>query len=153
VFSLTTVDDVPALSLDMNGDGTVDTVVLSEEAKEVVSYDILRQTISALPTSFSKPLLVQVKVSEALHKRGAVIAEKAILFAIQKEIEKHDCELVKGKKGKKPVCIEKTDVLEISAILDAMIENLDTPIRERKDDIHTHITELKEDLKRFFSRR
>lgn len=97
--------------------------------------------------------MLQVKVSEALHKRGAVIAEKAILLAIQKEVEKHDCELVKVKKGRKPVCIEKTDVLEISALLDAMIGNLDTPIQERKDDIHTRITELKEDLKQFFSQR
>ena len=90
---------------------------------------------------------LQVKVSEALHKRGDVIAEKAILFTIQKEIEKHNCELVKGKKGKKPACIEKTHVLEISAILNAMIESLNTPIRERKKELKNEVTDLLGSLK------
>jgi len=93
---------------------------------------------------------LQVKVSEALHKRGAVIAEKAILFAIQKEIEKHNCELVKGKKGKKPACIEKTHVLEISAILNAMIESLDTPIRERRVELRKNISNIINNLEKLF---
>ncbi|NTV44777.1 MAG: hypothetical protein HGA67_03740 [Candidatus Yonathbacteria bacterium] len=91
--------------------------------------------MSTLPAPFLKPLLVQVGIAEVLHNRGNVIAEKAILLAIKNDIIRGDCSVVKTKGGKKLVCIERIDTLKTTAIIDAMIKNLDVPIRERKLEI------------------
>ena len=93
----------------------------------------------------------QVDAMEKLHNRGNVIAEKAILLTLKKEITKNDCTLVKKIKGKKPTCIEKADVLKISAIIDVMIENLGVPVKERKDELKERINSIVGTLNHLFN--
>jgi hypothetical protein len=50
--------------------------------------------------------------------------------------------LLKKIKGKKPACIEKVDVLKISAIIDVVIENLGVPVKERKDELEKRINSI-----------
>ncbi len=132
VFAST--EDVTELAIDNDGDGDVDTIALSDEEKETVDYDTLRVALNDLPKWTKKMLKKQIAIAEKLHNRGNVVAAKATLMLIKKEITRLDCTKAKREWQKKR-CIPSEDVVRMTAIVNVLLEQLEEPVKERKEEI------------------
>ncbi|NTV21979.1 MAG: hypothetical protein HGB03_00190 [Candidatus Yonathbacteria bacterium] len=138
-LTIASVSDVGALTLDNNGDGTPDVYAFTDEMKEVIDYGILKEAVQALSSNQKKTLLTQITLMEALHKRGAVIAEKALLRVFDKQIET----LVNPKLPAK-ARITMAEKVKIDAIVTVLFEQLEEPVKKRKNDIQENIKKLRE---------
>jgi hypothetical protein len=123
---LNTLNDAKELALDQNGDGTVDSVVYTDESKETVTFQTLKTQIQALATKTKPVLLVEVAVAEKQFDKKNYQATKALLLVLKKEIEV----LSKQKVGNKWQ-IEKNDALRLFATLDVLIEKVNINIPKK----------------------
>jgi gas vesicle protein len=118
-----------------------------------MSYDALRKAIqeSGMSDLQTKLFLKQIDVVDKLHDRGNVIAAKATLLALQKQIENVSCATMKQKWGKR-VCVPEKDVNRVSTMIDALVKKLEQPVKERKEEVkekaQSWLEQLKERLRR-----
>ncbi|MBC8464793.1 MAG: hypothetical protein H8D63_00235 [Parcubacteria group bacterium] len=144
------IDDVTELALDTDGDGNSDEYVFTDDE---ISYDTLRAMIkeSEMSNLQTKLFLKQIDVIEKLHDKGNVIAAKATLLALQKQIENVSCTTMKQKWGKR-VCVPEKDVNRVSTMIDALVKKLEQPVQEKRDKVKEKVKswmeKLKERLKR-----
>lgn len=150
--TLSTISDVTELVFDTDGDGGVDAIIFDDTTKEEISYDTLREAIqeSGMSDLQTKLFLKQVDVVEKLHDGGNVIAAKATLTALQKQIERLDCEDERMKWGKR-ACVDSEYIVDMGAIINILLEQLENPVEEKKDDLKEKAQKLKDKLKRVFN--
>jgi hypothetical protein len=121
-----TLNDAKELALDQNGDGTIDSVVYTDENKEIITFQTLKTQIQELITKTKPVLLIEVAVTEKQFNKGNYKAAKALLLVIKKEIE-----ALSKKKISNKWQIEKKDALRLFATIDVLIEKVDTNISKR----------------------
>jgi pimeloyl-ACP methyl ester carboxylesterase len=123
---INTLNDAKELNLDQNGDGTVDSVVFTDENKETVTFQTLKTQIQALTTKTKPVLLIEVAVAEKQYNKKNYKAAKALLLVLKKEIEVLSKQRIKNKWQ-----IEKNGALRLFAILDALIEKMNMNIPKK----------------------
>jgi len=142
----TAVDQVTELALDNNDDGVFDEYAFTDNAK---TYDTLNRVLdeSDVANIQKKIFKKQIDVCGTLHSKGNVIAEKALLLALKKQIESISCDVIK-KKQKNNACVPRKDVMRISAVIEGLLEEIENPVKEKKDDIRKKIQSILEKIKR-----
>jgi pimeloyl-ACP methyl ester carboxylesterase len=120
---INTLNDAKELALDQDGNGTIDSMVFTDENKETVTFQTLKNQIQTLTTKTKPVLLVEVAVAEKQFNKGNYKATKALLLVLKKEIETLSKQKIKNKWQ-----IEKNDALRLFAILDALMEKVDKNI-------------------------
>jgi choice-of-anchor C domain-containing protein len=123
---INTLNDAKELALDQDGNGTVDSVVFTDENKETVTFQTLKTQIQTLTTKTKSVLLVEVAVAEKQFNKGNYQSTKALLLVLKKEIEVLSKQKIKNKWQ-----IEKNDALRLFAILDALIEKVNMNIPKK----------------------
>jgi len=123
---MSALSDAKELALDQNGDGTIDSVVFTDENKETVTFQTLKNQIQELTTNTKPVLLVKIAVAEKQFNKKNYKAAKALLLVLKKEIEVLSRQKIKNKWQ-----IEKNDALRLFATLDVLIEKMNMNIPKR----------------------
>ena len=147
------VSDITQLTFDTDNDGEADAIVLDDATEETTTYDTLRKRIEESTLSKAQKRLFRKKIDtiEKLHVRGNVIAARTLLIVLQKRIERLDCENARGG-WKKKICISSEDILPINTVIIVLLEKLENPVNERKEDIKNSGRKLRNKLKDLFNR-
>jgi len=140
-INLTSVSDVGTFTLDNNDDGVPDVYAFTDEMKEAIGYDILREAVQAIASNQKTALLAQITVMEKLRTRGNVIAEKALLLAFKNQVA-----TLTNKKLSAKMRISGEERVNIDAVVDVLIGQLSQPIKDKKVKLKERLIQLKEKL-------
>ncbi|MCK9351201.1 MAG: hypothetical protein WCT49_00900 [Candidatus Paceibacterota bacterium] len=105
-----TLGDAKELALDQNGDGSIDSVVFTDENKETITFQTLEDALQKLP-DLRPALLNQAETAEKQFNIGNFKATNALLLVLQKEIPK----LSQGNTSNE-------EYLKVLAIIDVLIK-------------------------------
>jgi parallel beta-helix repeat protein len=117
---INTLNDAKELALDNDGNGTIDTIVFTDENKETITFQTLKNEILKLDSKVRPALLNQATVAEKQFAKKNYIATKALLLVLKKEIQ-----VLSQKKIANKWQIEKMQALRITAVIDELISQMD----------------------------
>jgi hypothetical protein len=123
---INTLSDAKELAIDQNGDGTIDSIVFTDENKETVTFQTLKTQIQVLITKTKPVLLIEVVVAEKQFNKKNYQATKALLLVLKKEIEVLSKQKIANKWQ-----IEKIEALRLFATLNALIEKVNMNIPKK----------------------
>ena len=123
---INTLEDAKELALDQDGNGTIDSVVFTDENKETVTFQTLKKQIQTLTTKTKPVLLIEVAVAEKQFNKRNYKAVKALLLVLKKEIEVLSKQKIKNKWQ-----IEKNEALRLFTTLDVLIEKVNMNIPKK----------------------
>jgi pimeloyl-ACP methyl ester carboxylesterase len=126
-ITVTSVSDVGVLTFDNNGDGSPDVYAFTDEMKETIDYDILKEAISGISSNQKSILLKQVDAMEKLHNRGNVIAEKALLLAFKKQLETLTNPRLPAK-----MRVSESEQTKIEAVINTLLEHLSDAVAQKR---------------------
>ncbi|MCK9351603.1 MAG: NosD domain-containing protein [Candidatus Paceibacterota bacterium] len=124
---MSTLNDAKELALDNDGNGTIDSIVFTEENKETITFQTLKNEIQKLDSKLRPSLLNQISVAEKQFAKKNYIATKALLVVLQKEIQ-----VLSQKKIGNKWQIEKIQALRINAVIDELVAQMDEFIQPAK---------------------
>jgi len=122
---INTLTDAKELALDQNGDGTIDSVVFTDENKEAVTFQTLKDELQTLSTKEKKAFLEKAQSAEKQFLKENWKSAREKLLELKKEISK-----LSNKKEHGQYQIEKTETLRIGAIIDTLIGQIEQNIQE-----------------------
>jgi hypothetical protein len=115
-FVINTLNDAKELALDQNGDGTIDSVVFTDENKQTVTFQTLKDEIQKLLPNVRPSFLNQTATAEKQFNKGNNKATKALLLVLKKEVEKLS--------SKKNTSIQQTDTLRVLTVINTLVEKI-----------------------------
>jgi len=124
---INTLVDAKELALDQNGDGIIDSVVFTDENKETITFQTLKDEIQTLPEKTNKELLKRAVSAEKQFAKGNYKSAKKKLTKLKKEIVE-----LSETKEKKKFRIENMKALRISAIIDTLVVQIEKKMQETK---------------------
>ena len=117
---MSTINDAKELSLDNDGNGTIDTIVFTDENKETITFQTLKNEILKLDSKVRPSLVNQVSTAEKQFAKKNYTTTKALFIVLKKEIN-----LLSQKKIGNKWQIEKIQALKILAVIDVLIAQMD----------------------------
>jgi hypothetical protein len=85
---LSNFEDVTTLSLDIDGDGEVDTVVQPKETGTVVTYNVLIDALEELTVPYKRGLIGRAKLAKRLDEQGRERIAKILLRSLERSIKR-----------------------------------------------------------------
>jgi pimeloyl-ACP methyl ester carboxylesterase len=110
IILLNTLNDAKELALDQNGDGTIDSVIFTDENKETITFATLKSELQKL-SNVSPSFLNQVETAEKQFNKENYKATNTLLLILQKEITKLS-----------PTKISNSEALRLSAIIEVLVK-------------------------------
>ena len=110
------IENITELWLDQDGDGEVDTVAYTEDVKDDITYDTLKDALRDLPVFTKYGFILKVGLAEKAAEKGRNFSARFLLNDIRDTMDEYihnDIHIV-----------EDEDALRIIAIVDVLLEDL-----------------------------